>query len=122
MNVMVTSSQGVEIRVPLSDTLAARLAPVQEQLPEILALVTGDGLPISAKAYLEVLEFLASAPSPEETILFRLSPTLQESITQLQERNNDGTITVFEKAELERLLRVEHLMRAIKLQSHKKLN
>ncbi len=122
MSVMVTSSQGVEIRVPLSDALAARLAPVQEQLPEILALVTGDGLPISAKAHLEVLEFLASAPSPEETILFCLSPTLQENITQLQERNNDGTITVFEKAELERLLRVEHLMRTIKLQSHKKLN
>ncbi len=106
-----------EITLQLPDPLAARLASVQEQLPRLLELVTDEGLPLSAQVYLEALEFLASNPTSQQILEFRPIASLQTSIGLLQDRNNDGTLTLFEKAELERLLRVEHLMRAIKLRA-----
>ena len=112
----------VEIMVEVPDNLAARLARVKDQLPEILELMTSEGLPLSAQVYDEVLEFLASNPAPHEIVAFRLSLDSQDQINQLQDRHNEGTITAFEKAELQRLLKVENLMRAIKLQALEESN
>lgn len=107
----------VEMIVQVPETVAARLAPVREQLPDILELVTGDGVSLSAQAYDEVLGFLATNPSPQRVSSFRLSKSLQKAIQQLQTRHTEGQTTAFEKAEMQRILRIEHLVRAIKLQA-----
>lgn len=111
-----------EITLSLPDILADRLLPLKKQLPELLALVTGQGLPLSAQAYREVLEFVAARPTPQQITEFRLSPPLQESIYQLQSRRNDGDLSEFEAAELERLLHVEHLVRALKAQAREQFS
>ncbi|NUM47713.1 MAG: hypothetical protein HUU38_23660 [Anaerolineales bacterium] len=111
----------VEMIVQVPEGVAARLAPVQEQLPDILELVTGEGVSLSAQAYDEVLGFLATNPTSKNVVSFRLSKKLQQAIQQLQARHSEGQTTSFEKAELHRLLRIEHQMRAIKLQALERL-
>ncbi|MDW8325524.1 MAG: hypothetical protein RMK99_03055 [Anaerolineales bacterium] len=64
-----------EITLSLPDILANRLLPLKKQLPELLAPVTGQGLPLSAQAYRELLELVAARPTPQRKYLLTSVPT-----------------------------------------------
>jgi len=104
----------VQLLVQVPEKTAKRLSLIQDQLPDILDLVMDEGLTLSARAYEEILEFLASDPTENEIVDFRLSRLVQDKVHEIQGRHNQGQATSFEQTELQRLLRVEHLMRAIK--------
>ena len=69
----------------------------------------------------EILDFLASTPTPEQIIAFQPSPTLQERTRYLLEQNRNGTLTAEEHNELDEFGRMNHFMSMLKIRARKKL-
>ncbi|MBX3001034.1 MAG: hypothetical protein KF893_21105 [Caldilineaceae bacterium] len=121
----------VEITIQVPDALAKHLEPVQERLPDLLAQLIADAQlgstlgeilsqPVSvesAPAYVEILDFLASGPEPEEIINFRVSPEAQERVSQLLEKNRESVLTQSENAELDLYVEIDQLMTLLKVRS-----
>jgi hypothetical protein len=121
----------VEITIQVPDALAKHLEPVQERLPDLLAQLIADAqlgsaldailsqqLSVeSAPAYVEILDFLASGPEPEEIINFRVSTEVQERVSQLLEKNRESTLTQSENAELDLYVQIDQIMTLLKIRS-----
>jgi len=71
--------------------------------------------------YDEVLDFLLSAPTPEQVIVFRPSEATQERVRYLLDGNRQGTLSAEEQAELEKFSQVEHFVRMLKIKAREKL-
>ncbi|MHB8626210.1 MAG: hypothetical protein ACYDBJ_11430 [Aggregatilineales bacterium] len=69
----------------------------------------------------EVLDFLISAPTPEQIIAYHASETAQERLRMLLDANRSGTLSVQEKAELDEMNRVDHFFTLIKARAMKAL-
>jgi hypothetical protein len=100
------------LTLEISDELMAQLAPVQDQLPELLHRCL---LPptLSAEVYRYILDFLASQPTPEEIAAFRPTLAMQQRLRYLCDRAED-TITLEESQELEEYEQIEHLIVLLK--------
>src|SRR5690242_16629257 len=62
----------------------------------------------------EVLELLATLPSPEETLALRPSAKLQARMTELLEKNRTSGLTPEEREEMRHYEYAEHLVRLAK--------
>ncbi len=62
----------------------------------------------------EVLDFLVSAPTPEQIIAFHASESAQERLRTLLDINRNGTLTADEKSELDEMNRVNHFLHSLK--------
>jgi hypothetical protein len=107
----------MEITVTVPDDLATHLRPVEKELPAILRLgirewTARHGPGFSGLA--DVLELLASLPTPEEVLAVRPSAALQERIDELLEKNRSGGLSAEEQREWEQYRYVEHLVRLAK--------
>jgi hypothetical protein len=69
----------------------------------------------------EVLDFLASTPTPEQIINFHPSETSQVRLRELLDHNQTGILTAEERAELDEFSRLNHLMSMLKIRARKKL-
>ena len=69
----------------------------------------------------EVMDFLLSAPSPEEVIGLRPSQEAQERLRYLLDGNRNETLNDGERAELETYLQLEHFVRRLKIRAQEKL-
>jgi len=69
----------------------------------------------------EIVEFLVSAPTPEQIIAFHPSPLVQDRARYLLEKNREGILTIEENEELEEFSRFTHLIRLLKAKAHQKL-
>jgi hypothetical protein len=100
-----------ELTIQISDELAKQLEPLRHRLPELLSQLVGEGITTSAplvmatahlpsipQAYLEVLDFLVTCPTP------------QDRLSTLLEKNREGNLTASEVAELDVYEQLEHLM------------
>ncbi|MBI3698442.1 MAG: hypothetical protein HY238_26830 [Acidobacteria bacterium] len=112
----------ITLKVP--DELAQRLRNQQKRLPEILELglrelnaETQTGFGGAA----EVLELLASLPSPEEILNLRPSEGLQRRVQELLGKSRAGKLTAQEEEEWERYQYLEHLVRMAKAKACLKL-
>lgn len=72
-------------------------------------------------AFDEVLEFLASTPTPEHILAFRPSEAMQQRVSYLLEMNRNGTLSTPGQAELNEFTQLEHFMRMLKIKARKKL-
>lgn len=72
--------------------------------------------------YDEFAEFVTSSPTLEQIINFRLSPAAEERINELLDANRNRALTAEEQAELDEALRVEHLMRIVKIRAYARLD
>src|SRR2546428_13770896 len=101
----------ITLQVP--DELADQLAAVQDRLPELLALsLRQPALP--AQLYRTILTFLAGAPSAEEIAAFAPPPEAQQRLQVLLDAERAGTLRAIERAELDELERIEHLVILVK--------
>lgn len=75
----------------------------------------------NVSAYEEFVEFIISAPTLEQITEFRLTEATELYIHNLLEANRTRTLTPEEAAELDEFLRIEHLMRKVKLRAYEKL-
>jgi hypothetical protein len=78
--------------------------------------------PDSNNIYDEVADFLASSPTLEQIIAFRLSEPSEQLISDLLEANRTRGLTPSERAALDDYTRVERLMQAIKVRAFAKLD
>ena len=106
-----------QITIEVPDSLAERLAPVRDRLPEVLAHGLDQLSPVPNEVYRYILQFLASNPSPEDIRAFRPAPQMQERISELLEKNRSNRLTPAESAELDEYERIEHVIRMLKIRS-----
>ena len=69
----------------------------------------------------EVLDFLVSAPTPEQIIAFHASDDAQNRLRTLLDINRNGTLTAEGKAELDEMNRINHFFTLIKARAMKVL-
>jgi hypothetical protein len=110
--------------ITIGDDLANDFKSYENQLPEILELgirelkARGEnGFP----SLHNVLEKLATLPSPEEILALRPAPSLQDRIDALLEKNRTTGLSVAEQREWDRYQYVEHLVRMAKANAARKL-
>ncbi len=101
------------VTVEVSDELTARLNQAGARLPELLALSLEQPA-VPARIYREILNFLASNPTPEQIVAFRPAPEIIERLKTLLAREASGEITLAEKDEIDEIEQIEHLVRMIK--------
>lgn len=108
----------------IPDGLAQRLSPVKAELPHILEL----GLrkyrieePQGFQGMSELLDFLASLPTPEEVLKLRPTPSLQARIGELLDKNRESGLTEAEEREWAHYEYLEHLVRMAKAKAQLKL-
>jgi len=122
----------VELTIQISDELAQRLEPLQNRLPELLVqlldaanlstnsqpIIKTETIDIPA-VYQEVCDFLIKRPTPEEIVVFKVSPQAQKRLSDLLEKNRTATIDSMELAELDVYEQLEHLMTLLKARALK---
>jgi hypothetical protein len=101
------------ITIDIPDELSAQLDPIRDRLPELLALSLQQPA-IPASIYRRLVDFLASAPTPDEIAAFRPSAVMQERLRTLLERSHAGALTPAEQAELAEFERIEHVVVMLK--------
>ena len=62
----------------------------------------------------EVLDFLISAPTPEQIIAFHPSESAQMRLRELLDRNRNGRLTDHEQAELDKMSWIGHFFTMLK--------
>ena len=101
------------ITIDIPDELSAQLAQVRDRIPELLALSLQQPA-VPAHIYREILDFLASQPTPDEIVAFRPTPEMQTRLTTLLDRSRAGLLTPAEQAELDEFERIEHVLVLLK--------
>ena len=76
---------------------------------------------VQSPIFEEVLDFLGSAPSLEQIIAFQPSEAIQERSHYLMEQNRHDSLTSDERAELDELLRMNHLVNMLKIRARQNL-
>jgi hypothetical protein len=112
----------ITLQVP--DELAARLAPLHDQLPRLLSMALElypASLPLAASipeaahpAFREMIDFLASGPTPEQIVSFRASPAVQARLEDLLDKNREQGLSDDEAAELDVYEQVNHVLLLLK--------
>lgn len=65
----------------------------------------------------EIIEFLASTATPEQILAFKPSEALDQRLHFLLDKNSSTMLTPDERAELDEFLRMNHLLKMLKLKA-----
>jgi hypothetical protein len=122
------------ITLEVPDKLAERLEPYRDRLPDLLAQVLNlsstekpngstelEPININSPVYTEVPDFLTSQPTSEQIASFKISPTLQERVEELLDKNREVGLDETEETELNTYLKLNHLMILLKARAHKNI-
>jgi hypothetical protein len=114
----------MQVTFDLPDEVVAQLNLFEDKLPQILELglrelnaVTQVGF----SGFAEVVEFLASLPTPEAIIALRPSETLQAQIATLLEKNRTVGLTPADEQLWQGYQYLEHIVRMTKARAFLKL-
>ena len=69
----------------------------------------------------EILEFLASTPSPEHIIAYEPPEALQQRLSDLLAKNRSGHLSEAEQVELDEFLRMNRFMSRLKIKARQKI-
>jgi hypothetical protein len=111
-----------ELTIRIPDELALRLQPVQDRLVEIIELGLQKITQAQYGLHNEVTEFLASSPGPQAIVDFRPSAEAQARVTELLEKNQAGTLSPDEQAELDQYENLDYIMTLVKAQARRRLS
>ena len=114
----------MNITLQLPEHLVGRIRPVEEYMPQVIEIGLREWQSRGETGFAglaDVLERLAKLPTPEEVLALHPSPTLQERIEALLEKNQLEGLSLEEQQEWERYEYVEHLVRMAKIQAAIKL-
>ncbi|WP_438021800.1 hypothetical protein [Sorangium sp. So ce233] len=112
------------ITLDLPDELADRLRSLSDRLPSILELGLREldaSSVISFSGAADILELLASLPTPEEVLALEPSPQLQTRTSELLYKSRTAGLSPAEEAEWQHHQFVEHLVRLAKATAGLKL-
>ncbi len=71
--------------------------------------------------FAEILDFMVSAPSPEEIIAFKPSSQMESHLAELMMKNKHDTLSDDERHELDAFLQLNHFVNMLKIRARKKL-
>jgi hypothetical protein len=74
-----------------------------------------------AKAYEEIINFIAAGPSTESVAAFKASPEAKARVVELIDREKSVGLTPEEQAELDSYEELEHIMILAKARAHQLL-
>lgn len=112
----------VELTIQIPEELALRLRPVQDRLAEIIELGLREMGPVQLGLYTEVIEFLASGPTPQAIVAFRPSQEAQARVAELLDKNRGSMLTPAEQAELDQYEELDYLMTLVKARARQHLS
>jgi hypothetical protein len=104
----------VQLTIDVPEELAARLEPIQHRLVDVLELGLRELTPSRNALSEEIIEFLASGPTPEEIIDFRPTREVIGRVQDLLDKNQESTLNPDEEAELDEYEKLDYLMTLIK--------
>jgi hypothetical protein len=112
------------ITLDIPEDLAARLAQRYEQLPQLLAMalelfpaervLATPVVPAGQPVFDEMLDFLASGPTPAQIVAFKLSPAAHIRLEELLDKNREEGLSNAEEAKLDVYEQVNHLLLLLK--------
>lgn len=117
------------ITLEVPDSLASQLTPLRDRLPDILQQTVGawalnttpNKLSKSFPVYEEMMDFLASGPTPEQIIAHKVSRKLQRRLEALLDKQREEGLTEEETAELNAFDQVNDVMSSLKLRARRAL-
>lgn len=118
------------ITFELSDDLAGRLTQVGDRLPDVLSFALDmAGIPESdiphpastSPVWLEAIDFLASGPTSQALIDFKLSGEAQARLEELLDWHRSGSLTPQESEELVAYRQINHLFILLKARARHNL-
>jgi hypothetical protein len=118
------------ITLEVPDELAGRLAPLKNRLPQVLTLALDLlGFPndspykarILSPVLSEIIGFLASGPTHEDIVAYKISPQAQARLEQLLYKNREDQLALPERAELDTYQQVNHLLILLKAHARARL-
>jgi hypothetical protein len=74
---------------------------------------------VTNEVYRYILEFLATNPSPQAIVDFRLTPAMQERASELLEKNRSDQLTPAESVELDEYVHINDLVSLLKARALK---
>ena len=92
---------------------------VEAKLTEQIQHPTGSTCP---PIHHEIIDFLASRPTPEQIISFKISDAAQERLEELLDKNGETELTPEERTELDQYLQFSHVMILLKASAHRVIN
>ncbi len=113
-----------EITIQAPDALGQQLQRYHERLPEAPERGLREVAIESAAPFrdeIDVLDVLASGPSPDRVLALRPSARLQARVADLLDRSKSGGLSPEEEAELGRYVAVEHLVRLAKARAYRQV-
>ena len=114
----------MQVTFDLPDDVVAQLQPFEDKLPQILEFGLRElnvKLQSEFSGVAEVLEFLASLPTPEAIIALRPSEALQAQLSTLLEKNRTVGLTSTEEQLWQGYQYLEHIVRMAKARAFVKL-
>ena len=118
------------ITLEVPDSLASQLTPLRDRLPDILQQTVGAWSLNSSPSkivktfpvYEEMMDFLASGPTPEQIIAHQASRQLQTRLEALLDKNREEGLTAEEAEELSTFEQINDVMSSLKLRARRAQN
>src|SRR4051794_19753364 len=107
----------MQLTIDIPDELAQRLRSEENRMASIIARGLRSETEGNSPLRREVIGFLARGPSPEKIISFRPSDALVERARELRWRNQEGTITPEEEAEMQEFADVDSWVSLLKAEA-----
>lgn len=107
----------VQMTIQVSEELAERIRPLGSWLPVALELSLLGCKTKAAAVATEVIEFLASSPSPQAILDYHPSEQAQARLRRLLALNEAGLLGEDEVRELDELEKIEHIAVMLKAQA-----
>jgi hypothetical protein len=108
----------MQITLDLPDNLAQKLQLLGDRLPTALDQALQGFLldeTTLGQGERQIIDLLASQPSPEEVLAIRPSEVLQTRVSELLERNKANGLSREEEADFDRYMLLEHWVRMAKI-------
>jgi hypothetical protein len=112
----------VEITLRLPDEVAARLKPMGPWLSTALELTSVGFKTPAAETAAEIIHFLSTSPAARMVLAYHVSDRAQERLGRLLSLNQGGALSALEKAELDEMERIEHVVVMLKAQARDELD
>ncbi|MEZ4658129.1 MAG: hypothetical protein R2911_11190 [Caldilineaceae bacterium] len=104
----------VEMTMQIPDELAAQLRPLNGYIPTVLELSLAGFRTLATETATEIVEFLATSPSPQEIFHYHVSERAQDRLQRLLALNSAGLLGESEQLELDELEKIEHILISLK--------
>ena len=108
----------VQITMQVTERLAQQLEPMSDWLPTILELSLIRFKTPAVQTASEIMDFLASSPTPDGLLNYHVSDRAQERLQRLLVIKQAGLESAEEQAELDEIGQIAHVIIMLKAQAH----